>query len=142
MVKLASGAGAGTFCRRPNKEEDLLASAEPRRVGVLSIEALMLVLIVRVVSGGEKGRLPTGETDRMPLRASPRKVGSGTPRILRRMVYLPSDVDLLRRAFLKELSESLSLLTSLCGGCARGRGAVAAAAVARGICFFCRAARG
>lgn len=62
--------------------------------------------------------------------------------MLLRIVYLPPALDLERRDFLKELSESLSLLT----GAGFARDAVTAtaapAAGCEGMCFFCKAARG
>lgn len=101
--------------------------------------------MVRCPPGGENGRRPAGETDRTPFRPSPRNVGSGAPLILRRMVYWPPVEDLLRRAFLNELSESLSFVATGGAGAVRGDTAEAAAEVesgAGGMCFFCRAARG
>ena len=63
---------------------------------MLSIEALIEALIVCVLAGGEKGRRPTGDTDRTPFRGSGWEV-LALPRILRRMVYFPPEVVFLFR---------------------------------------------
>lgn len=73
--------------------------------------------------GGEKGRLCTGDSDRMARRSTFAGAGEASSRILLRMLYRPVSLALAlaRRLFLKELSESLSFCTG--GSAVRGAGA-------------------